>query len=169
MIFVIGICLVAVFAHGCHSQDKPILDRWETNPPAFTLRVTEFQETHFPLSKFRYVFEAKPNGSDKWREIMTAITDDDVPIPREQVRFISDRAAYVFMTDKYAITTNGGHSWFIWNANDSIRNPQYPGQFFIKEVLVNPDGSGTLIVASRSADKQTMQFRTEDFRHMWVP
>jgi hypothetical protein len=168
MILIISICLVVLFGPGCQSQDRPILDHWETNAPAFALRITEYQEKQFPLSKFSYVFEARPTGSDKWNEIMTAITDDDVPIPREQVRFVSDRVAFLFMTDKYAITTNGGHSWSIWKANEQISNLGYSGQFFIKEVFVNPEGSGTLDAASRSANKKDVQFRTEDFGHSWV-
>ena len=168
MIFM-SICLVALFGQGCRSLDKPILDRWETNATAFALRVTEFQEKGFALSKFRYVFEAKPNGSQEWSEIMSTITDDDVPIPRDQVRFINDRTADLFMTDKYAVTTNGGKTWSIWTANDHVGKLDYPGQFFIKEVLVNPDGNGTLVVSSRSADRHTMPFRTEDFGYTWVP
>ncbi len=164
----VSICLVALIAQGCHSQVKTI-DRWETKGPSFTLRVTELQESRFPLSKFRYVFEAKPDGSDKWSEIMSAITDDEVPIPREQVRFINNHVAYAFMTGQYAVTTDEGQTWSVWKADDRIGNVQYPGQFIIKEVLLNPDGTGTLSVTSSSADGQTRQFRTEDFGRSWAP
>lgn len=145
------------------------MDRWETNGAGFSIRVTEYQEKHFPLSKFSFVFEAKAQGSSEWHEIMRTREDEDVPIPREQVRLISDRAAYVFMTDKYAITTNSGDSWSIWKADDGITSLKYPGEFFIKEVLVNPDGSGALVLASSSAARQTVQFRTNDFGHSWTP
>jgi len=168
LIMFVNICLVALIAQGCHSQDKA-LDRWETKGPSFALRVTEFEDSRFPLSKFKYVFEAKPDGSDEWREIMTANTDDDTPIPREQVRFISNQVTYVFMTDQYAVTTDEGRSWSIWKANDHISNVQYPGQFVIKEVLLNADGNGTLTVTSRSADEQTRQFQTGDFGRSWAP
>ena len=163
------ICVTALLAFGCTSQEKPILDRWQTGNAVFEIRVTEYEEKHFPLSKFRYAFEANRRGSTDWREIMTARTDDDIPIPREQVRFLGDRAAYVFMTSKYAITTNGGDSWSVWEANEATVNLQYPGQAFIKEVNVKPDGSGALLLALLSGEKQVRQFRTEDFGHSWIP
>ena len=168
LIAFVSIGFVVLFGAACHSQDKKILDRWETKAPAFALRITEFQESRFAVSKFRYVFEGKPNGSDEWREIISVIADDDTPIPREQVRFLGNQAAYVFMTDQFAITTDGGHSWSVWKANDRIGTVQYPRQFIIKEVLVNPDGTGKLTVVSRSADRQTMKFQTENFGQSWV-
>lgn len=167
MIFV-GVFLLFLVAHGCATQERRLMDRWETNGAMFSIRVTEYQEKHFPLSKFYFVFEAKAKGSSEWHEIMSTRTDEDIPIPREQVRFISDRAGYVFMTDKYAITTNSGDSWSIWKADDGITSLKYPGEFFIREVLVNPDGSGALVLASSSANRPAVQFRTNDFGYSWT-
>ena len=161
-----AMCLVA-FVFGCNSQDNVVLDRWETSKRPLAIRVTEYQEKHFPLSKFRYVFEGKSQNSDQWTVIMTNITDDDVPIPRDQVRFISNQAAYMFMSDKYAVTTNGGLSWFIWKAEDGLSQMKYPGQFFIKEATVNEDGRGALVLVSHASHTPAVQFRTGDFGHSW--
>ncbi len=163
----IAICVTALFAFGCTSQENSILDRWQTSNAVFEIRVTEYEEKHFPLSKFRYVFEASRRGSPGWREFMTARTDNDMPIPSKQVRFLSDRAAYLFMMDKYAITTNGGDSWSVWEANQATPNLQYPGQSFIKDVKVEPDGSGILQLAFQLGEEKVKQFRTEDFGHSW--
>ncbi|HKU76042.1 MAG TPA: hypothetical protein VJR02_19190 [Pyrinomonadaceae bacterium] len=163
----VTIFLVVVLALACDSKDKPIVDRAEINAPTFTMRITEFEEKRFPLSKFCYVFEVKPSGSTEWMMVMNATTDDDVPIPRDQVRVISKEAAYVFMGDKYAVTRNGGRAWSVWNVNDSIGNVEYPGQFFINEVRINSDGTGTIVLVSRSTDRQILQFRTNDFGQSW--
>lgn len=163
----LSICVTTLFAFGCTPQERPILDRWQTGNPVFEIRVTEYEEKHFPLSKFRYVFETNRRGSTDWREIMTARRNDDVPIPRDQVRFLSDQVAYVFMSDKYAVTTNGGDSWSVWEANQATASLQYPSQSFIKAVKLDLDGSGNLQLAMRSGDKQVKQFRTEDFGHSW--
>src|SRR5688572_13344895 len=93
----VTICLIALISSTCQSEHKVVVDRWQTDGQAFSIRVTELQEKHFPLSKFAYVFEVKVRDSSEWREIMTTRTDDDVPIPRDQVRFIGDRIAHVFM------------------------------------------------------------------------
>lgn len=94
-------------------------------------------------------------------------TDDDTTIPRNQVRVVSEEAAYIFMEDKYAVTTNGGASWHVWNVKDGVSKIEYPGQFFITEVAVNPDGTGTLTVVPRSSDRQALKLKTEDFGHSW--
>lgn len=163
----LGICVIALLALGCGSQERPILDRWQTGNAVFEIRVTEYEEKHLVLSKFHYVFEVKRRGTNDWHEIMTARNDDDIPIPREQVRFLSDRVAYVFMTTKYSITTNGGDLWAVWEADETTANLQYPGQAFIKDVNMKPDGTGTLLLALLSGEKQVKQFRTEDFGHLW--
>lgn len=98
---------------------------------------------------------------------MTTSTDDDVPIPRDQIRFISNQAAYIFMSDKYAITTNGGLSWFVWRTEDGLTQMKYPGQFFIKDVSLKEDGQGTLVLASRSSDTAAPALQTSDFGHSW--
>ena len=163
----LGICVTALVTLGCTSQEKSILDRWQTSNAVFEIRVTEYEEKHFPLSKFHYVFQANRRGSTEWREIMTARTDDDLPIPREQIRFLNDQTAYVFMADKYAITTNGGNSWSVWEANKATANLEYPGQSFIKDVNLKPDGGGTLVLVLHSTNKQVKQLRTDDFGHSW--
>ncbi len=160
---------LVVFGYACNSQDNVTLDRWETSNSALAIRVTEYEEKHFPLSKFRYVFEGKSAKAGEWTEIMSTINDDDVPIPRDQIRFINNQAAYIFMSDKYAITTNGGTTWFIWRAKDGLSKMEYPGQFLIKEVTVNEDGQGILILAASVSDTPRAQFQTDDFGHSWKP
>jgi hypothetical protein len=162
----LAISLVA-FGSSCNWQNRAILDRWETRNSALAIRVTQYQEKHFPLSKFRYVFEGKSENSDGWIQIMTTSANDDVPIPRDQIRFISNQAAYIFMSDKYAITTNGGLSWFVWRTEDGQRQMKYPGQFFIKDVSLKEDGQGTLVLASRSSDTAASTLQTSDFGHSW--
>ncbi len=165
---VLSVSLVLLFGTSCGLQDRPV-NRWQSAGTPFAVRITELEERQFPLSKFKYVFEVKPAASDRWKEIIVATTDDDVPIPHEQVRFINNHTAYVFMVDRYAVTTDGGRSWSTWNANDQASNVvQYPGQFYISKVLVNPDGSGSLMAAARSADKRTHRFQTSDFGRTWV-
>jgi hypothetical protein len=163
----LSIYLTALLAFGCSPQEKPVLDRWQTGNAVFEIRVTEYEEKHFPLSKFCYVFEANRRGSTDWREILTVRTDDDIEIPRKQVRFLNDRAAYVFMTNKYAITTNGGDSWSVWEADKATANVNYPGQAFIEDVNVNLDGSGTLVLVLHLNPKQVKKLHTEDFGHSW--
>jgi photosystem II stability/assembly factor-like uncharacterized protein len=72
------------------------------------------------------------------------------------------------MIDTYAITTDGGRSWSKWKVNENLI-AKYPSEFLIKEVLVNHDGSGTLVAVSRSANNKPIRFRTQDFGQSWIP
>ena len=163
----VTILLAALLVPACESQNRSMLGRSEINAPTFVIRITEFEEKRFPLSKFCYVFEAKPGGAAEWIPVMSALTDDSIPVSREHVSVLNDQAAYLFMEDKYAVTTNGGFSWHVWSVDDGISDVDYRGQFFISEVNVNPDGTGTLMAIPRSSDRQAVQLKTVDFGHSW--
>ncbi len=157
-------CMIAILS-ACHRQDQPDLQRWQTTNSVFNIRIVERQEKRFPLSRFCYYFQSTAKDSDQWHEAMTECTDDDISIPHDQVRFINGQMAYVFMVYKYAITTDGGNSWTVWDVNDA--GNKYSRQLFIKEADVSVDGSGTLILASRSDVTQTTRLHTTDFGHSW--
>jgi hypothetical protein len=160
------ICLVVSLTYGCRPRAQSILDRWQTGNSIFQIRISEYQEKHFPISKFCYVLESTHRTSADWHPIITSCTDDDMPIPRDRVHFLSDRAAYVSMMDKYAVTMNGGDSWSVWDVVQATDDRQ-SSQLFIKEVHVNTNGSGTLTLASRSDALPTTELSTNDFGLTW--
>ncbi len=96
-----------------------VIETWQTGNNSFRLRVTAYNEKNtFPaLGGGYYVFESAPVSSDQWKEIMTFRHDDPIAIPKDQVRFLSDQVGYVFMGWLYAVTTDGGHSWSLWDAS----------------------------------------------------
>ena len=45
------ILLAALFAPACESQNRYLLGHSEINAPTFAIRITEFEEKRFPLSR----------------------------------------------------------------------------------------------------------------------
>ncbi len=58
-------------------------------------------------------FRSAAATSEDWQTIVTFRHDDQVPMPRENVRFVNEHIAYAFMGWKYVITTDSGktRSW----------------------------------------------------------
>jgi hypothetical protein len=167
MATILFVCMITFGNYGCRSQKQPIIDNWQTSNSTFTIRVRESQEKQFPLTKFCYTFESSSDDSSDWHQVIKSCTNDDIAIPRDWIQFVSDQTAYIFMMDKYAVTTNGGNSWFVWEANQAKINTERPGSWFIKEVRVISDGSGTLVLTSRADSQLTKELHTEDFGYSW--
>ena len=89
----------------------------------FTVRISEFPEDHGGLVAGAYYrFESLPSGGKTWVSAMEFRHDDAVPIPRQDVRFLTPRSAIAFMGWKYAVTTDGGNHWHVWNARRTWRD-----------------------------------------------
>ncbi len=131
-------------ATACVSQRREQLDQWQQGNGTFEVRVTELNEsTQWGPSQFCYHFETAVTNKSAWNEITTVCTDDDIEIPKGQVRFVNERIGYLFMVRKYAVTTDGGNSWQVWDVDQGAPDRQYRNERFIKEVKISADGSGT--------------------------
>ena len=161
--------VVSLLITGCVTQrGDRVIRAWETANKTFKIRVNEYDEQRsIVLPHYYYRFEGAGIESNGWQEIMTVRTDEDIEIPKDQVRFVNDRVGYLFMLGKYAVTTDSGNSWQVWDSDQSAPNHRYPNERFIKEVNVNSDGNGTIQLASRSDPKDTIELRTNDYGVSW--
>ncbi len=82
-----------------------VTQSWETSNQTFKLRIDKHSEENAFLAGAFYVFQSTSSGSDSWQQIMVYRHDDANPIPRDQVRFVTDHAGFVFMGWMYAVTT----------------------------------------------------------------
>ena len=163
------LCAVIVVANSCVlRRGDQVIRTWETANHTFRVRVREYNERGpIVLPHYYYTFEATQAGSGDWHEIATVRTDEDLEIPREQIRFISDRTGYLFILGKYAVTTDGSYSWQVWDADEGVPKQQDPSQRFIRDVNINPDGSGTMKLISRSVQKEPIELHTKDYGRHW--
>ena len=139
--------------------------------PAFTVRISAFPEEHggFVAGAY-YRFESRPSDGKNWVTAMEFRHYDPVPIPKQNVRFLSTRSAFVFMGWKYAVTTDGGKHWQVWNAEKDLAGWQYANYGLIKEVELEQNGAGKLIlnpIAGHPGEVPVLV--TSDFGAHWRP
>jgi len=160
---------VSLLVSGCVlRRGEHIIRTWETANKTFKMRIKEYDEKgSIVLPHYYYSFEATGIESNSWHEIVTVRIDEDIEIPKDQVRFVNDQIGYLFMLGKYAVTTDGGKSWQVWDANRNESNTQYPNERFIKQVNLNTDGRGTIQLVSRTSQKETIELQTNDYGVNW--
>lgn len=147
-----------------------IIERWQSGNDAFKIRVTAYSETpSLPgLGGAYYVFESANVGSDNWGEVFTFRHDTPVEIPREHVRLVSGQVGYTFMGWMYAVTTDGGASWSVWDARKDLPHWECCNYNLIKEVDVAPSGAGTMILNPLPTRRgEVPSLHTEDFGRHW--
>lgn len=155
-------------AHLYQGTRGKVLDRWETTNATFRVRVTAYKENVLIVPGTYYVFQSAPVRSEVWQEIMTLKFDGPAQIPREQVRFVDDRVAYAFMGETYSVTTDGGHTWTLWNSEAALRNQPDVVSRSIKMVSIRADGTGTMQLYEHPYQKgATPTLRTEDYGRHW--
>jgi hypothetical protein len=128
-----------------HRSTAP-LEAWLTENKAFRIRVTSYEEKDANVSGTYYIFESTSKRSTAWHEIMTLRHDDRPDLPKDQIRFLNDETGYLFMEWMYAVTTDGGNSWSVWDATRDVPDWQWSKYGVIRDVRIELDGSGTMLL-----------------------
>ena len=134
---------------------------------SFQIRVTAYDEKGVWLPGAYYVFESSPIGSNEWREIMSIHADDPNPIPRDVVGIVNEQTGYVYMHNMYAVTTDGGRTWSIWDADKELQNRRDIFSRAIEEVKVAANGTGRMRLYKFSHEPSTTYLKTEDYGQHW--
>ena len=165
-------CILLVFVSSCAfgvgGGRGEVVESWEKVGGKLKIRVTEYKEKNpVYLPHFFYVFESSNAGSGNWHEIMAVKNDDDVPLPRQQIRFANDEVAYVFMNEKYAVTTDLGRTWTVWEAvPQNLSKLQAAAN--IRDVQINTDGTGNMHLGSLfNGQVESLTIFTQDHGRHW--
>lgn len=167
------VCAVVAAALGCQASGSngppkgQAVETWETSNKTFKVRVTtRTEKAQVGLPGTFYIFQSAPAGSDDWREVMMFRHDDDPEIPRDQVRFVNDQVGYLFMGWMYAVTTDGGRTWSVWDAAREL--PQWRTNYrLIKDVSLQADGSGTMSLNELDPQPGHAELVTADYGRHW--
>jgi hypothetical protein len=93
---------------------------------------------------------------------------DPNPIARDQVRFVNAQVGYAFMGWMYAVTTDGGRNWSVWNAEKDLPKWDCCNYRLISAVNIDVNGSGTMILNPiPQRQGEVRQLHTKDFGHHW--
>jgi hypothetical protein len=101
---------------------------------------------------------------------MTVRLDGLASIPVGSVRFVSDQVCYVFLGWMYAVTTDGGDSWSVWDADTLTDDLDCCDSHLTQEVDVRPNGEGRMTTKPlRIKGEEVRAFHTSDFGRTWIP
>lgn len=144
-----------------------VVEEWEASNQTFKLRVERRPELH--TLRYHYIFQARPDESGPWVEILSHVQDDPDPIPRAQVRFVGDTIGYFFIGPRYAVTTDGGRTWSVFDVKkDSSFGRDNPGRSWIDNVRVTADGNGVMTLRPYDGPRENApKFYTSDFGCHW--
>jgi hypothetical protein len=158
---------------GCRSNTtgdhRPILETWQTANSVFKIRISSYPEHQSRVNGTNYLFESAPVNSENWQEIVNFRHDDRPKIPTEQVIFLSDHIAYLYMGWIYSVSVDGGKSWSVWNAEKDLRDWQCCNYQLIRSVQLTPDGYGRMTlnpIPNRSGEVQ--ELFTTDYGQHWL-
>lgn len=149
-----------------------IVQTWESSEKPFKVKI----DMHIERGGFMpaatagayYVFYSNSARSSDWREVMTFRHDDPIPIPDNQVRYVTDEVAYFFIGPFFAITQDSGESWRTLNAYKNIQNIQCCYYGVIDDIQLQPDGTGMLRLDPKAVSGIT-ELKTQDFGLHWEP
>ena len=154
---------------GCSSKGK-VIENWQVGNEAFDVQVDAYSEKGVGfVSGAYYVFTARSRAAGTWHEVMTFRHDDTVPIPREQIRLVTDKIGFIFMGWMYAATTDSGQNWSVWDARSDLANWQCCNYGLINEVSLQPNGTGKMILDPIKGRRgEVPKLCTTDFGRHWT-
>jgi hypothetical protein len=136
---------------------RRVIESWEVSRGDLSIAVFEYKFRGIEPQGVYYSFEV-PDGM-----IMTVREEDKRAIPRDQVRFLDDQNAYVFMGCKFAGTSDGGRTWSVWDAERELPNGQNCAP--IQDVQIGLDGIGTMRLKTPLEEQE---LSTSDFGRHWT-
>lgn len=111
-----------------------------------------------------YVFQSYRNG--EWREITSFRHDDPVNFSGKSVRVVNDSIFYFSFGWIYAVTTDGGKTWSIWDAEKNLPGWKCCNYRLIENVEIEESGAGKMkLNAIKEGDASFLY--TEDFGKTW--
>ena len=136
--------------------------------PAFTVRLPAFHEENgWPVAGAYYRFESLLHDGNGSVRAMEFRHDDQVPLPSQNVKFVTADRAYLFMGWKYAVTTDGGKSWAVWNTETDLPKWECCNYQLITKVEMRSDGIGKMTlnpIPGRSGEVNQL-FTSDSGRH----
>lgn len=155
----------------CEPVPGKLIDSWQLANNNFKVRVQMYDEgnkAHIFERGCHLQLASAQLSSNEWRLFSTAYYSKCNEIPRDRVRFVNDKTAYVFMQWWYTATTNGGVNWSTWDVAGHLPNRVYYNPQLIQDVFMNSDGSGTMTLNPEGIrNKEPLTLSTHDFGVHW--
>jgi hypothetical protein len=165
---IILLMMILILLLGCEPSFKreDILSTEEKENSTLSVKITAFRERRDfgqVLAGAYYVFEVKNREEQGWRKFMTIKYDDPIPIDKNSIVLINERIGYVFMIEKFAVTTDAGFTWSIW---DISKVPSLKDDLScrIQSVRIVENGTGSMNIKCNAVEKR---LSTNDYGITW--
>ena len=80
--------------------------------------------------------------------------------------FVGEQVGYLFMGWVYAVTTDGGRTWSVWDASKEL--PQWRTNYrLIEDVTLGADGTGKMLLNPLEPQPSRPELVTDDFGRHW--
>src|SRR5262249_260078 len=113
-----------------------------------------------------FALEASRTGAGQWHEILEWKLDDPTTIPRHRFQFVGERVFYGVGSDKFVVKTDNGDTWSVWDSKRELHNLKHSD---IREVRLDADGTGTMVVDHRTNGRSDpVGLMTQDFGKHWA-
>ena len=138
--------------------------------PTLEIRVTRRPEVEGPVPGAQYAFESRQVGETQWRPIATVRHDDWVDLPSNRIHFVDQNTAYLSMCSLFAVTTDGGARWHVWDAGKVAWSRGLVNYGLIESVVVSANGKGTMTLNELAVTRGGPHFAvTSDCGLTWLP
>lgn len=150
---------------------RKIIEAWNTSNGIFKIEVIVYELEGVEPRGIYYAFSCPlpdANVTGYLDEFMTIRSEKSKMIPRDQIRFVSDQIAYVFMGWIYNVTTDGGQTWSTWDAEKDLPNWRCCDFQLIQNVNITTEGLGVMLLRSNYLEeKKNLALYTKDYGKHW--
>lgn len=147
---------------------KQIIESWEKEHGPIKTRVRSYRLKDVEPPGTYYSLETPEENPAYWQSVFTIRLDKQIPIPKDQLRIVSDKTAYLFLGWVYAVTIDGGHSWSIWNAEEYFDGCKNCSSVLISDVQINLEGKGEMSLGIAQGEAiDLLILLTEDYGQTW--
>ena len=158
----------ALVFSSCARQGAEV-SRWENSDAAIHVRIIERAEVGNFLNGAYYVFDSRSPTDNEWHHVMTFRHDDQVGLRKESVTVKNISVAYVAMGWMFAITTDSGRTWSVWNAKKDLTGWSCCNYRLIRSVDLDSNGNGTMTLNPiRGRAGEVPKLYTRDYGRSWT-
>lgn len=155
---------VVILKGTLRSRPKELIGDWETKRGGLKIRLITYELPDVIPRGIYHTFQSSQGEGTSWSDIMT-VRKETLASPRgDQVVFINEQVAFIFMDWIYAVTTDGGRTWFTWDTEQDFPSIECCDYTRIQEVYVSSDGKGIMKI-SRLGEIQ--ELHTKDYGKQW--
>lgn len=156
---------------GQSSFKGDIYETQETNNDNFAIKITAYHEAGIYMTGAYFTYASAPVGSDNWQVFKTYRTDDAVSISLSNTHFLNNQTAYIYTSNEFLVTTDGGKNWVEWIPilNKVGENKDF--HWSISEIDINERGEGSAILERYDFSLQktiSAEALTKDYGLNWV-